>query len=48
MQPMQLLGHLKGTMDEKVILQHLKGGSRGAGPIPGGATLIFAVEYLGE
>jgi FKBP-type peptidyl-prolyl cis-trans isomerases 1 len=22
-------------------------GSRGAGPIPGGATLIFAVEYLG-
>ena len=30
MQPMQLLGHLKGTMDEKVILQHLKGGSREA------------------
>lgn len=27
---MQLLGHLKGTMDEKVILQHLKGGSREA------------------
>ena len=30
MQPMQLLGHLKGTMNEKVILQHLKGGSREA------------------
>ncbi len=27
---MQLLGHLKGTMDEKVILQHLKDGSREA------------------
>ncbi|MCQ2103485.1 MAG: FKBP-type peptidyl-prolyl cis-trans isomerase [Fibrobacter sp.] len=23
-------------------------GSRGAGPIPGGSTLIFAVEYLGQ
>jgi peptidylprolyl isomerase len=23
-------------------------GSRAAGPIPGGSTLIFAVEYLGE
>ena len=27
---MQLLRHQKGTMDEKVILQHLKGGSREA------------------
>ena len=27
---MQLLKHQKGTMDEKVILQHLKGGSREA------------------
>ena len=27
---MQLSGHLKGTMDEKVILQHLKSGSREA------------------
>ena len=27
---MQLLGHLKGTMDEKVILQHLLEGSREA------------------
>lgn len=23
-------------------------GSRGGGPIPGDATLIFAVEYFGE
>lgn len=30
MQPMQVLVHLKATMDEKVILQHLKGGSREA------------------
>ncbi len=30
MQPMRLLGHQKGTMDEKVILQHLQEGSREA------------------
>ena len=30
MQPMQLFVHQKATMDEKVILQHLKGGSREA------------------
>ena len=30
MQPAGIQAHLKGTMDEKVILQHLKGGSREA------------------
>lgn len=30
MQPAGIQVHLKGTMDEKVILQHLKGGSREA------------------
>ena len=30
MQPKQLLKHQKATMNEKVILQHLKGGSREA------------------
>lgn len=30
MQPMRLLGHQKGTMDEKVILQYLQEGSREA------------------
>lgn len=30
MQPAGIQEHLKGTMDEKVILQHLKGGSREA------------------
>lgn len=30
MQPTDILGHLKGTMDEKVIFQHLREGSREA------------------
>lgn len=41
-------GMLPGEKRILIVPPGLGYGSRGAGPIPGGATLIFAVEYLGE
>ena len=41
-------GMLPGEKRILLVPPGLGYGSRGAGPIPGNSTLIFAVEYLGE
>lgn len=43
-----VMGMLPGEKRILIVPPGLGYGSRGAGPIPGGSTLIFAVEYLGE
>jgi peptidylprolyl isomerase len=43
-----IAGMLPGEKRILIVPPGLAYGSRGMGPIPGGSTLIFAVEYLGE